>query len=42
MGIVLGELGRQIICVSLADDLPVVVATWCEERGLSDDARCKV
>ncbi len=42
MGIVLGELGRQIIRVSMADDLPAVVAAWCEERGLSDAARCKV
>ena len=42
MGVVAGKLGRQLICVSMADDLPAVVARWCEERGLSDGARVKV
>ena len=42
MGVVLGKLGRQLICVSMADDLPGVVRQWCEERGLSETARAKV
>ena len=42
MGIVLGTRGRQMIEVSLADDLPAVVAAWCAKHELSAEAGQKV
>jgi len=43
MGVVLGKtLGRQVISVSLADDLQQTVAAWCAERSLSAGAQAKI
>jgi len=43
MGVVLGKtLGRQVISVTLADDVPRRVAEWCAERNLSAGAQAKV
>ena len=42
LGIQLGKLGRQVVRVSMADDLPGVVRRWCGERQLSDAARQKI
>jgi len=43
MGVVLGKtLGRQVISVSLADDLPTAVAEWCAARNLAAGAQSKI
>lgn len=42
MGVVLGTRGRQVISVSLADDLPREVAAWCSLHGLPSAAQAKI
>lgn len=43
MGIVLGKtLGRQVIEVTMADDLQKKVGAWCAARGLRPEAQAKI
>ena len=43
MGVQIGKDGaRDVISVSLADDLEEVTAQWCASRNVSEKARVKV
>ena len=42
MGVVLGDKGRQVITVSMAEDMPRKVFEWCAAHGLADRARLKI